>query len=93
MTDSGKNNSKQGGKTLIEALAHQGPEVVRDAFAGFDQEQKIEKNVETLARQTAETLKRIDELRKIMDDIRSAGSPNGGSANAKKSSAGAGDPI
>ena len=78
---------------MIEALAHQGPEVVRDAFAGFDQEEKIEKNVEILARQTAETLKRIDELRKIMDDIRSAGSPNRGSDSGKKNSAGAGGPV
>ena len=72
IVDSADQNSKTGGstKTLIEALAHQGPEVVRDAFQAFDQESRIKQTVDNLARQTAETLARIEEIKSIMSDMK-----------------------
>ena len=74
MSDSDDKNSKaSSSKTLIEALAHQGPEIVREAFSAFDQESKIKTSVETLAKQTTETLARIDEIRQLMSDMKQSG--------------------
>lgn len=68
----GDNKTNGQSKTLIEALAGQGPEALAH-LSSFDQESKIKFTVESLAKQTAETLARIEEIQTIMSEMKSGG--------------------
>lgn len=73
MADS-ERRSKATSKTLIEALAHQETEVARGAFSALDKESKRLENLEErLARQAAETLANIEEMRAIMSIMKAGG--------------------
>ena len=73
MADS-ERRSKATSKTLIEALAHQETEVARGAFSALDKESKRLENLEErLARQAAETLANIEEIRAIMSIMKAGG--------------------